>query len=86
MRWDGVVDGVVEGWVVEGGGREGWVGRWGADAEEAERVPAAAEVVGVGEAGAGEETALAVEDGECDDVGAGFEVRREGGVALLRGW
>jgi hypothetical protein len=86
VRWEGVVEGVVEGWVVEGGGGEGWVGRSGADAEEAERVPAAAEVVGVGEAGAGEETALAVEDGEGDEVGAGFEVRREAGVAFLRGW
>ena len=86
MRGEGVVEGVVEGRVVEGGGREGWVGRWGADAEEAEWVPAAAEVVGVGEAGAGEETALTVEDGEGDDVGAGFDVWREGDEAILDGW
>ena len=65
---------------------EGWVGRSGADAEEAERVEAAAEVVGVGEACAGEHAALAVEDGEGDDVGAGFDERREGSVAFLRGW
>jgi len=74
---------------------EGWVGRIGADAEETERVPAAAEVVGVGEAGAGEHAALAVEDGEGDapveveGSAAGVvsvEAELDGGTGLCGGW